>query len=254
MITPPYLIFALIMIPARYFIIAGIFYLLFYYIKRKDWLHLKIQKKFPPLSIIRTEIFYSFTTMIIFALVALLIFKLHWGGYTLIYLDLNKYGFPYFIFSTFLFMVIHDLYFYISHRMMHHKKIYPIVHQVHHISLNPTPWAAFSFHPIEAFIQIAWIPIIILFIPFHFSSIAIWALYMMLFNVIGHLGYEFFPKKFLNSNSGKIFFTSTFHNIHHSKNNCNYGLYFIIWDQFFGTIYSEYEIIYNKIRLNKGHE
>jgi len=254
MITPPYLIFALIMIPARYFIIAGIFYLLFYYIKRKDWFHLKIQKKFPPLSIIRTEIFYSFTTMIIFALVALLIFKLHWNGYALIYLDINKYGIPYFIFSTFLFMIIHDLYFYISHRMMHHKKIYPIVHQVHHISLNPTPWAAFSFHPIEAFIQIIWIPIIILFIPFHFSSIATWALYMMLFNIIGHLGYEFFPKKFLGSRLGKIFFTSTFHNIHHSKNNCNYGLYFIIWDQFFGTIYSEYEIIYNKIRLNKGHE
>ena len=32
MITPPYLIFALIMIPARYFNNAGIFYLLFYYI------------------------------------------------------------------------------------------------------------------------------------------------------------------------------------------------------------------------------
>jgi len=242
------------MIPIRYFIIAGIFYLLFYCIKRKDWLHLKIQKKFPPLSIIKTEIFYSFTTMTIFAFVALLIFKLHWNGYALIYLDINKYGIPYFIFSTFLFMIIHDLYFYISHRMMHHKKIYPIVHQVHHISLNPTPWAAFSFHPIEALIQIIWIPIIILFIPFHFSSIAIWALYMMLFNVIGHLGYEFFPKKFLDSRLGKIFFTSTFHNIHHSKNNCNYGLYFIIWDQFFETIYSEYETIYNKIKLNKVHK
>ena len=114
MITPPYLIFALIMIPIRYFIIAGIFYLLFYCIKRKDWLHLKIQKKFPPLSIIKTEIFYSFTTMTIFAFVALLIFKLHWNGYALIYLDINKYGIPYFIFSTFLFMIIHDLYFIIS--------------------------------------------------------------------------------------------------------------------------------------------
>ena len=82
---------------------------------------------------------------------------------------------------------------------MHHKKIYPIVHKIHHISLNPTPWAAFSFHPIEAFIQIAWIPIIIFFVPTHIFTIAIWVMYIMLFNVIGHLGYEFFPKNFIKS-------------------------------------------------------
>ena len=69
-----------------------------------------------------------------------------------------------------------------------------------------------------------------------------------------NIGYYYFTKKFHNSNLGKIFFTSTFHNIHHSKNNCNYGLYFILLDQFFGTMYSEYETIYNKIKLNKGHE
>ena len=245
MLEFPYLMFGLIMIPARYFIIAGIFYLIFYFIKRKDWFHLKIQKKFPPSNIIRTEIFYSFITMIIFALVALLIFKLNWSGYTLIYLNIGKYGVPYFIFSTFIFMVIHDLYFYITHRVMHHKKIYSIVHKVHHISINPTPWAAFSFHPIEAFIQNAWIPIIILFIPTHIFTIMIWALYMMLFNVIGHLGYEFFPRKFINSFLGKIFFTSIFHNMHHSKNNCNYGLYFVVWDKMLGTIHGNYENSYN---------
>ena len=92
MLTAPYLIFALFMIPARYFIIAGIFYLLFYFIKRESWIHLKIQKKFPPSSVIRSEIFYSFITMIIFALVALLIFRLYWAGYALIYLDIDKYG------------------------------------------------------------------------------------------------------------------------------------------------------------------
>ena len=67
----------------------------------------------------------------------------------------------------------------------------------------------------------------------------------MLFNVIGHLGYEFFPKKFLDSRLGKIFFTSTFHNIHHSKHNCNYGLYFVIWDRLFGSTHDDYENSYN---------
>ena len=173
MIPENYMTFALFMIPARYFIIAGIFYLLFYILKKEGWIHLKINKEFPPEDIIRTEIFYSFSTMMIFALVALLIFKLHWSGYTLIYVDMNKYGVPYFIFSIFLYMIVHDLYFYITHRIMHHKKIYPIVHQVHHISLNPTPWAAFSFHPIEALIQIIWIPIIILLFTFYYLLLII---------------------------------------------------------------------------------
>ena len=250
MIPESYITFALFMIPARYFVIAGFFYLLFYIIKRKKWIHLKIQKQFPDKNIIKTEIIYSLSTMIIFALVALLIFKLHWSGYTLIYVDMDKHGITYFIFSIFLYMQIHDFYFYITHRMMHHKKIYPIVHRIHHISKNPTPWAAFSFHPIEAFIQIAWIPIIILFIPSHILTIAIWVMYMMLFNVVGHLGYEFFPKKFINSIFGKIFFTSSFHNMHHRKNNCNFGLYFVIWDRILGTIHSDYEHDYNMIHQN----
>lgn len=250
MIPENYITFALFMIPARYFIIAGIFYFLFYIIKRKKWLHLKIQNQFPIKNIIKTEIIYSFSTMVIFAIVALLIFKLNLNGYTLIYLDMDKYGIPYFVFSIFLYMQIHDLYFYITHRMMHYKKIYPIIHRIHHISKNPTPWAAFSFHPIEAFIQIAWIPIIILFIPTHILTIAIWVMYMMLFNVIGHLGYEIFPKNFISSIFGKIFFSSSFHNMHHRKNNCNYGLYFVIWDRILGTMHNDYERDYRIFQEN----
>ena len=90
MIETPYLFFALLMIPTRYFVIAGFFYFLFYYIKKEGWIHLKIQKEIPSSSLIKTEIFYSFITMIIFSFVALLIFELYWANYTLIYLDLNK--------------------------------------------------------------------------------------------------------------------------------------------------------------------
>tara|TARA_B100001123_G_scaffold397011_1_gene479852 strand:- start:2624 stop:3403 length:780 start_codon:yes stop_codon:yes gene_type:complete len=245
-LSSPYLIFAIIMIPARYFVVAGLFFFLFYIIKKKVWFHLKIQKNFPLRKIIWMEIFFSVSTMIIFSAVSILIFKMYWSNYTLLYLDINKYGFGYFIFSTVLLLFIHDIYFYLTHRMIHHKKLYPIIHQVHHLSKNPTPWAAFSFHPIEAVIQIGFIPIAILLIPFHISCLAFWALYMMLFNVIGHLGFEFFPKDFVNTSIGKLFFTSTFHNMHHKKNNCNYGLYFIIWDRLFGTVHSSYQNSYNK--------
>ena len=35
------------MIPARYFVVAGLFFFLFYIIKKKVWFHLKIQKNLP---------------------------------------------------------------------------------------------------------------------------------------------------------------------------------------------------------------
>ena len=246
----PYLVYALFMIPARYFIIAGFFYILFYYLKKDQWFYLKIQKKFPSKKIIVSEMGYSLLTMIIYSIIAYVIFKMYWLNYTLLYTDISKFGSFYFIFSTVLLIFIHDLYFYATHRLMHHRSIYRFVHRVHHVSVNPTPWAAFSFHPIEAIVTIIWIPLIIMVIPFHIFSIAFWALYMMLFNVIGHLGYEFFPKRFVDSFIGKIFFTSLFHNIHHSTHNCNYGLYFILWDRIFRTINNNYKNIYNDFQEN----
>ena len=60
------------------------------------------------------------------------------------------------------------------------------------------------------------------------------------------------PKNFINSAFGKIFFSSTFHNMHHKRNNCNYGLYFIFWDKIFGTIHNEYETTYEQVKLNAG--
>ena len=253
MINPfpdPRLIFALIMIPARYMIIAGLFYYLFYKYKPHKWAYLKIQEKTPTDQQIKTEIIYSLITIFIFSLVTIFIFGLDHNGYTYMYNEIDNYGVPYYIFSTILLIVIHDIYFFITHKMMHHRKIYPIVHKIHHLSTNPSPWAAFSFHPIEAIVQIAWIPIVVMVLPVHHSSILIWSIFMMVFNVAGHLGYEIFPKRFLDYKIGKIFFTSTFHNIHHSKNNCNYGLYFIIWDRLLKTFHPDYQKIYNRIKLN----
>jgi sterol desaturase/sphingolipid hydroxylase (fatty acid hydroxylase superfamily) len=58
---------------------------------------------------------------------------------------------------------------------------------------------------------------------------------MTIMNVMGHLGYEIFPKGFINSSIGKWQNTSTNHNIHHQESNYNFGLYFTFWDRIMGT-------------------
>lgn len=49
--------------------------------------------------------------------------------------------------------VMHDVYFYATHRLLHTRPLYKWVHSWHHRAHNPSPWTAFSFHPVEALVQ-----------------------------------------------------------------------------------------------------
>ena len=80
------------------------------------------------------------------------------NGLTQVYEPINKYGYGYYFFSILLMIVLHDTYFYWTHRAMHWKPLFKWVHKTHHLSINPTPFAAYAFHPIEAVVEIGIIP------------------------------------------------------------------------------------------------
>jgi lathosterol oxidase len=224
----------------HYFLFAGIPYLFFYILFKSDLTRFKIQQKFPAIHHIRREIFFSLSSMAIFALVGTGIFIAQQNGYTRIYTNVHQYSTAYLVFSVFAFIFIHDAYFYWSHRLMHVKKIYPYVHLIHHKSINPTPWAAFAFHPIEAVMQVLILPVMVFLIPLHPIAIITWGFYQLALNIGGHLGFEVFRKGFTQRIVGKWHNTSTHHNMHHKYVNCNYGLYFNIWDRIMGTNHARY--------------
>ncbi len=231
----------------RYFVFAGIAYLIFYIIRRKSYANRKIQKKPPTSKNITTEIVYSILTSLIFAFVALGLFIAFRHGYTLIYKDISKYGYAYLVFSFFATIIIHDAYFYWMHRAIHHKSVFKYIHKVHHLSKNPTPWAAYSFHPIEGITEAGIFPVLVFIMPLHPVVLAAFMIWQITFNVTGHLGYEIYPKKFMQTGWNKIFNSSTHHNLHHSAFNGNYGLYFSWWDRWLGTEFKNYEAIFNKV-------
>jgi Delta7-sterol 5-desaturase len=224
----------------RYALFAGSMYLLFYVFKRNDWFYKKIQNKFPEPKRVWFEIKYSLSTFAIFACFVVLNFYFKSKGYNKIYDDISDYGWAYFLFSIALFIVVHDTYFYWSHRLMHLPGVFERVHKVHHMSNNPTPWAAFSFHPIEAAIEFGIIFVMSFLFPIHRYAILAFALFMVLNNVLGHLGYELYPKGFTKNKFTFWLNTSTHHNMHHKAVNCNYGLYFNIWDRIMGTNHAKY--------------
>jgi sterol desaturase/sphingolipid hydroxylase (fatty acid hydroxylase superfamily) len=151
-------------------------------------------------------------------------------GKTKLYHSVEDYGIPYFFASIFIMILTHDTYFYWTHRMMHHKWLFKYVHLTHHRFSNPTPWAAFAFHPLEAFISIGVIPIILFLIPYHQGALIIFITFLMVYNAIIHLG---FPLPYLSS--GKYQNSGIDHNLHHQGFRGNYGLYFNLWDRVMGT-------------------
>jgi sterol desaturase/sphingolipid hydroxylase (fatty acid hydroxylase superfamily) len=232
----------------RYVSFALPLFLLLYVWRNRVVFKFKIQQKFPENKHIIREIAYSFSSIAIFSLVGTVIFILRKHGYTKIYANLSDHSMGYFVFSVLAFILIHDTYFYWTHRAMHSKKIYRYVHRVHHMSTDPTPWAAFAFHPLEAVVEIGILPLMVFLMPVHHLAILTWVLYQSAMNVLGHLGFEFFPSGFVGGTITKWHNTSTHHNMHHRYVNCNYGLYFNIWDRILGTNHVRYEEEFEKIK------
>jgi len=244
-------IFLFIAQVVRYVFFAGIAWLIFYKLWKSKYLHKRIKEAFPAAHHIRREILYSLSTFVIFSVVGMLIFVAEKHGFTTMYRHISDYGWPYFIFSVVFSIVLHDAYFYWTHRMMHHKSSFPYVHKVHHLSHNPSPWASFAFHPLEAVIESGIVPILVFTVPMHPIALLIFILYMTFLNVLGHLGFETFPGWFLKSRWSRWHNTSTHHNMHHGKVNCNYSLYFNHWDRWMNTNHASYQASFESVAGRK---
>ncbi len=251
-ITPALLLyvftFVFLLVTVRYLVLAGLTYTIFWKFLKERLHHRRIQQKFPNASKLWAEFKWSFATFVIFALMGVGMHILRKAGYTQNYANIADYGWGYWFFSIALMAVMHDAYFYWTHRFMHLKSVFKYVHRVHHESSNPSPWAAFSFHPIEAAIEFGIVIVIALTIPYHVSAMIVFFTYMTLMNVLGHLGYEIFPRGFTQSRWTWWHNTSTHHNLHHSKSNCNYGLYFNWWDYMMGTNHRNYHATFEEVK------
>ncbi len=225
----------------RYAVFAGVAYLLFYVFFRRKALGRKIQAAFPKSADLRREISYSLLSFVVFCGAGLLAMTFHRLGWSHFYGKIERHGWPYFWFSVAALIFLHDTWFYWTHRLMHWKPLFPIFHRVHHLSHNPTPWASFSFHPLEALIQGIIFPLATLLLPLHPLAAVIWLLYMTFMNVVGHLGFEILPAGFLRNRVLRWHNTSVHHNMHHRYTHYNYGLYFNIWDRLMGTNHPRYE-------------
>lgn len=246
-------IFIVAFVFLRYLTFAGLPYIYFYIVKRKKLAYKRIQKPFPKKVIIKSEIKNSFVTALIFAFFGFVIYFLKINGFTQIYTDIKSFGLLYFFASIMIMLLLHDTYFYWMHRAVHHPKLFNTFHRIHHESRNPTPFASFSFDIAEAFAEILIFPLLIVLLPVHPFALFIVFNISIMFNVMGHLGYEFLPSWFVTHPILKWINTSTHHNMHHQRANANYGLYFNFWDTWMRTNHKNYILKFKEI-ANKNEK
>lgn len=237
------------LIGGRYFMIAGIAFLLFYVLWRNRFLYRKIQVRFPKNSDYLREMAYSFLTIIIFSFVAVELFNNpNIAPHTTRYQNISDRGWLYYFLLYPVLFFMHDTYFYFTHRLMHHPRLFKWFHLVHHQSTNPSPWAAYAFHPLEAVVEVGIVVVFLFTVPIHKTHLLLFFLMMIVYNVYGHLGYELYPKGFSKSAVGKWINTSVNHNQHHQYFKGNYGLYFLFWDRVFGTVREDYDTRFEEVK------
>ncbi|WP_172797988.1 sterol desaturase family protein [Bdellovibrio bacteriovorus] len=177
------------------------------------------------------EIKYSIFSSVLFALAGVFMAFLWQKGFTRIYLNFDRYGYAYLLGSIIIVAVIHEFYFYWTHRWMHQPAVFKRVHLVHHLSRDTSPWASFSFHPLEAVILAAFLPLIVILLPLHPVVIIAYMVFMTISAISNHLGVEMLKNRWVLQH----FISGTHHSAHHKRMNANYGLYFCFMDRLFRT-------------------
>lgn len=225
-----------------YLTIAGSAWLVLHLVFAKRLANRRISEKPMTFSQMSWEFLYSLRSLAVYGLVGgFMVFAVASGWTQMYYRRMDQFGWPWFFLSIGVTILIHDAYFYWTHRLMHHPRLFRVMHHTHHLSTNPSPWAAYSFSAWEAFVQAGIAPLVIFTLPIHPLAFSIFMLWQISFNVLGHCGYELFPRWFVRSWLGRVLNTATHHAQHHESNRANFSLYFNYWDRLMGTNHQRYE-------------
>ena len=222
---------------------GGIFLLygsveLFYYVKRKQGTRFKYNHKFPSEN--PSDVFWFKSQNIDNFLRSFFISIPLWTLVQVIFLHAFASGYvPWLSWSdnwlwlvvlTLLCPAIHEVHFFLIHRLIHVPILYKWIHSVHHNSVNPSPWSSLSMHPVEGFLYHA-VALWHLVIPSN-PIVAMFQLHLAGFGAVnGHIGFdklELTEDRTLDSHAYA-------HYLHHKYFEVNYSDGLMPFDRWFGT-------------------
>lgn len=230
----------------RYFIAASLVALTVWLLKRTSWKSRQIQTRTATAAQIRREFLASVRTVLVYVVVSVFVV---WGIRNGMMREFEG-SFGWAGNSAMLLAVIiaHDAYFYWSHRMMHHPRLFKTFHRFHHRTVTPTPWTAYAFAAPEAFVMAMFVPIWLFLVPTPGIVMFSFLIIMIVRNTMGHAGLELHARGWASHPLLKWISTTTHHDLHHAGSfNHNYGFYFTWWDKMMGTEHPDYVATYDRV-------
>ena len=222
-----------LIIGARYLLIAGAVWWALWGRATSHGLQLNRDK--PSRALIAHEIRFSLLSTPIYALPAAIALEAWKAGGTKLYLDPGAYPLWWLPVSFVLLLLVQDAHYYWTHRLLHRREVFKWAHAGHHRSREPSPFASFSFDPIEAVLTAWLLPALAFIIPLNIWMLAVLLTVMTITAVMNHCGRELWPDRWVRSGPGAHLITATHHSRHHTHMKTNYGLYFRLWDRVMGT-------------------
>ncbi|KAM0325751.1 hypothetical protein ACHAQA_007051 [Verticillium albo-atrum] len=179
---------------------------------------------------VRQEIKSSMTAVPWINILTLPFFLAEVRGKSLLYKNVDEYGWAWLFGSMVLFTIWNDITIYWIHRLEHHPRIYKYIHKPHHKWIVPTPWAALAFHPLDGWVQSLPYHVFVFIFPMHglvymvlFVLVQVWTILIHDGDMIsGH-----WLERYINS--------PAHHTLHHMYFTVNYGQYFTWADNYFDS-------------------
>ncbi len=225
----------------RYLLVSAVAHRFFYRWRKARYEGRKIGKRAYGAAQFRREILWSTISTGIFAVAGAGTLLLWQRGYTQVYTAAGAYPWWWMPLSLAAAMALHETAYYWLHRWMHNPRVYRVVHRVHHESSIPSAFTAFSFHPLEAFMQALILPAILAIVPMHPAVVVVYLSIMTLSAVVNHLDIELYPARFHRHPVGKWIIGATHHSMHHKQHRYHFGLFFTAWDRLAGTEHPGFE-------------
>jgi sterol desaturase/sphingolipid hydroxylase (fatty acid hydroxylase superfamily) len=229
---------------ANYFLVVGLVFLLVWKVGARALASRRIPTRFDfSAAQVRREVLNTVVTLAIGAVSAVFIMTMYKNGSTKLstgddWTVLESLG------AFVGLLLFNDAWFYWWHRLLHHPTLFKAVHAVHHRSVDVNPFTSYSFHGVEGFILGAWSIPMALFVPMSVKVLMAAQVVGLANNVVSHLGYEVLPKWWVRVPPFKWTSSATFHSLHHSTFNGNYGLMTRFWDRLMGTEVASYEQVF----------
>ncbi len=220
---------------ARYVIIAGGYYFTTWVAFKNRLMGFLVNSQSVFRGQIGFELKYALLTTFIFGLGGLNFYIAKEKNLGLVYLDVATYGWSYFYLSIFLMVLINDVYFYWTHRMLHLKPLFSRYHVIHHRSRVTTPLTSQSFHAFETVINVLVAVAFPFMFPIHPKAYLVFTFIAFINNVYGHGNYDWIREPLRSKFPFNLLNSPTVHGFHHSNVHGNYGLYTNIWDRLHGT-------------------